>query len=61
MRIDQLKVENFAGFTRQQFVFSPRFNLLVGANGCGKTSLLKALAAGLAPVMESVRDRKSVV
>lgn len=61
MRIDQLKVENFAGFTRQQFVFSPRFNLLVGANGCGKTSLLKALAAGLAPVMDSVSGSANIL
>jgi predicted ATP-binding protein involved in virulence len=48
MRIDTLKVENFRCFEMAEFNFSPRFNLLVGVNGAGKTSLLKAIAASLA-------------
>lgn len=48
MRIDHLKVQNFRCFEQAEFGFSPRFNLLVGVNGAGKTSLLKALVAALA-------------
>ena len=48
MRIDHLKVQNFRCFEQAEFNFSPRFNLLVGVNGAGKTSLLKAVVAALA-------------
>jgi len=48
MRIDHLKVQNFRCFEQAEFDFSPRFNLLVGVNGAGKTSLLKAIVAAMA-------------
>ena len=48
MRIDHLKVQNLRCFEQAEFHFSPRFNLLVGVNGAGKTSLLKAVVASLA-------------
>lgn len=48
MRIDHLKVQNFRCFEQAEFNFSPRFNLLVGVNGAGKTSLLKAIVAAMA-------------
>lgn len=44
MRIDDLTVTNFNGFERRTFSFNPRFNLLVGDNATGKTSVLDALA-----------------
>jgi predicted ATP-binding protein involved in virulence len=44
MRIDRLEVENFKKFTKQSFDLNPHFNLLVGDNGAGKTSVLDALA-----------------
>lgn len=49
MLIRRLEVENFKGFTRQGFDLHPHFNLLVGENGSGKTSILDALsvAAGI--------------
>jgi len=43
MRIDRLTIQNFNGFDRREFNFNPRFNLLVGDNGAGKTSILDAL------------------
>ena len=48
MRIDHLTVQNFRCFENAEFNFSPHFNLLVGVNGAGKTSLLKAVVAALA-------------
>lgn len=44
MRIDRLDVRNFKKFDEQSFEFHPKFSLLVGENGAGKTSVLDALA-----------------
>lgn len=47
MQIDNLYIENFQLFTNQSFEFHERFNLIVGVNGSGKTSLLRALAVAI--------------
>jgi predicted ATP-binding protein involved in virulence len=47
MRIDSLLLENFKGFQRRELTFHPQFNLVVGENGTGKTSLLDALAVAV--------------
>ncbi|MGA2590412.1 MAG: AAA family ATPase [Bryobacteraceae bacterium] len=47
MRIDHLVIENFNGFAHRIFRFNPRFNLLVGDNATGKTSVLDALAVAV--------------
>lgn len=47
MRIDHLRVENFKGFKTREISFHPQFNLVVGVNGSGKSSLLDALAIAL--------------
>lgn len=47
MRIDSLLLENFKGFRRRELTFHPQFNLVVGENGTGKTSLLDALAVAV--------------
>lgn len=44
MRIDKLTVKNFRGFEDVSFDFHPQFNLLVGENASGKTSVLDALS-----------------
>ena len=48
MRIDRLKLQNFNGFESCEIAFDPHFNLLVGDNGSGKTSVLDALTILLA-------------
>jgi predicted ATP-binding protein involved in virulence len=47
MRIDELTIKNFNGFEHRTFSFNPRFNLLVGDNATGKTSVLDALAVSV--------------
>jgi len=47
MKIHKIRLKNFHGFVDQDFVFGSRFNLIVGDNGKGKTSLLDGLAVGL--------------
>jgi predicted ATP-binding protein involved in virulence len=44
MRIDRLKLQNFRCFSQYEIDLAPRFTLLVGDNGTGKTALLDALA-----------------
>ncbi|MFO0039059.1 MAG: AAA family ATPase [Synechococcaceae cyanobacterium] len=44
MRIDCLRLKNFKGFKERELLFHPQFNLVVGENGTGKTSLLDALS-----------------
>ncbi len=44
MRIDRLKIQNFNGFESCDIEFNPHFNLLVGDNASGKTSVLDAIA-----------------
>lgn len=48
MRIDLLDIQNFKGFRKQLIELNPRFTLLVGENGSGKTSVLDALAVAAA-------------
>jgi len=47
MRIDELNLENFRRFENQQFHFTPSFNLLVGRNGSGKTTVLDGLSIAM--------------
>jgi predicted ATP-binding protein involved in virulence len=44
MRIERLKIMNFKRFESREFIFDPQFNLIVGENASGKTSVLDALA-----------------
>lgn len=43
MQIERLTLQNFRGFDQREFHFHPRFNLLIGENASGKSSLLDAL------------------
>jgi predicted ATP-binding protein involved in virulence len=47
VRIDHLTIKNFNGFDHREFDFKPHFNLLVGDNATGKTSVLDALSIAL--------------
>ncbi|WP_032633246.1 AAA family ATPase [Pseudomonas syringae USA007] len=44
MRLDHLHLQNFRCYEDAHFDFQPGFNLLVGVNGSGKTSLLLGVA-----------------
>ncbi|MHC8324374.1 AAA family ATPase [Pseudomonas sp. LB1P83] len=44
MRLDRLHIKNFRCYEDATFDFQPGFNLVVGVNGSGKTSLLQAVA-----------------
>lgn len=44
LRVDELRAENFRGFESLKVRFDPSFNVLIGDNAAGKTSVLDALA-----------------
>lgn len=48
MFIETVEIENFKIFSKSKFSFNKNFNLIIGINGSGKTSLLRALAISLA-------------
>jgi predicted ATP-binding protein involved in virulence len=50
MRLDRLHIKNFRCYEDATFDFQPGFNLVVGVNGSGKTSLLQAVAASFEDV-----------
>lgn len=43
--ISKLELENFAAFKNLKLDFSPKINIIIGENSCGKTQLLKAAYA----------------
>jgi AAA domain, putative AbiEii toxin, Type IV TA system/AAA ATPase domain len=54
MRILSTIIDNYRGLEHVELVFEPGFNLIVGINGVGKTSVLTALAASSGAVLGSV-------
>ncbi len=59
MRIDQLIVTGFRCFEKAEFNFPNRFNLIVGENGSGKTSLLEALSIAAGSWLLGIRGYDS--
>jgi len=47
MQINKIKIKNFKLFKEEEFTFNSEFNLIVGINGSGKTSLLRAISVAL--------------
>ena len=67
MRIDHISVRNFKKFAEQTAALHPRFTLLVGDNGSGKSSLLDALAVAMGiwlvkpPDSELLNSRRGIL
>ncbi|MFA7346078.1 MAG: AAA family ATPase [Terrimicrobiaceae bacterium] len=55
MRIDELRLSGFRCFEQAEFRFAPQFNLIVGDNGAGKTSVLEALAVAAGSWLLGIR------
>lgn len=52
MKIERLTLTNFRGVPHRSLSFHPEFNLIVGVNGVGKTSVLDALRVMLAHAIQ---------
>jgi len=55
MRLDRLHIQNFRCYEDATFDFQPGFNLVVGVNGSGKTSLLQAIAVSFIEFANAVK------
>jgi predicted ATP-binding protein involved in virulence len=60
MRIDKLSLANFRYFDQRDFTFHPEFNLIVGVNGTGKSSILDALSISLATWLLGFKSKLDV-
>lgn len=47
MRIKNIHIENFKGIENKDIYFDEHFNVLIGENGAGKSSILDAISIGL--------------
>ena len=59
MKIKKAIIENFKGIEHCEIEFGPDFNLLIGDNGVGKTSVLEALSVGLGGFIAGIGDVKT--
>lgn len=61
MRINQIHLENFRCYKEVSIEFHPHFNVLVGINGTGKTSILEALRIAIGSLFLSVDKYKDKI
>jgi predicted ATP-binding protein involved in virulence len=54
LRLDALAVTNFRSFVESEFQFNPQLNLIIGANGSGKSSLIAAIRAALSDAVKAL-------
>ncbi|GIK80926.1 MAG: ATP-binding protein [Alphaproteobacteria bacterium] len=54
MRVTRLKLANVRAIESAEFRFQPGFNLIVGVNGVGKTSVLDSLGVCLSAIVKHV-------
>ena len=58
MHLSNLTLTNVRQFDQRTFEFQPGFNLLVGENGAGKTTILRGLVSALGTARQSNRGPK---
>lgn len=56
-KVTHVKLENFTSFAAMDQAFSPGVNVFIGANGTGKTHLLKVLYAACAVTVGEDREK----
>jgi predicted ATP-binding protein involved in virulence len=54
MKVTRLKLANFRAIEAAEFRFQPRFTLIVGVNGVGKSSVLDALRICMSRILPSI-------
>ena len=54
MNLTHVSIKNFKGVKNMELDFAPGVNLLIGDNGVGKTSVLEAIAVGLAGMLKGI-------
>ena len=65
MYISKISLKNFRCFTDQDIKFNSKFNLIVGNNGFGKTTILEAISIGVSGYLNEIKslsynDRRNI-
>lgn len=47
MKLKSVKIENYRAINKLEMLLDPSLTVFHGANGCGKTSVLSAIAVGV--------------
>ena len=58
MKVTHLKLTNVRVIESAEFPFQPGFNLVVGVNGVGKTTVIEALAVSLSQVIKRINKSR---
>ena len=56
MVISNLNIKNFKGYTEFSIQLNPKFNMIVGNNGSGKTAILEALAVAVGSFFLGIKN-----
>lgn len=59
MNIQQISLKNFKCFEEQVFDLNPRFTVLIGDNGTGKSAILDALAISVGGFLQGINEAKT--
>ena len=59
MRVKSLSVANLRAIESAEFAFEPGFNMIVGVNGVGKSSVLDALRTCFSRILPSITDSRN--
>jgi predicted ATP-binding protein involved in virulence len=59
MRVTQLKLANLRAIEAAEFRFQPGFNLIVGVNGVGKSTVLDALRVCVSRILPSITESRA--
>ncbi len=59
MKIERLVLENYRGFEKLDLALHPRLNVLIGANGAGKSSILRILRAVMVDLVRRTQISES--
>lgn len=60
MFLNKVWIENFRGIKHEELKFEPTFNLIIGDNGIGKTSILEAISVGLGGFIAGIEGVKGI-
>lgn len=60
MIIKELQLKNFRGLTDTKITFNPGFNLIVGENGAGKSSILDAIRINMKQIWPKIYGKNTI-
>ncbi len=60
MKLKSVKIENYRAIEKLELPLDPSLTVFHGANGCGKTSVLSAIAVGVGDMMGALLDESTI-